>query len=190
MKIYTKTGDKGVTSLYDGTRLEKHSFVFDLLGEMDELSCRIGMLYAILSESCNDRKVQIHPYHTFLPFLKHIQQTLQDINSHIATINEKKKKRLQTIDEKYVQDIEYGIDEIHNKLPPLSNFILPGTTQLDAQCHLCRTQTRKVERMMWKGNSDKAVLLQDVVLKFMNRLSDYFFTLSRLFNEENLQANQ
>ena len=175
MKIYTKTGDKGKTSLYDGKRLNKFSLMFEVLGELDELTCRIGMLHALVK---NDE---------ILKYLRKIQQIIQDINSNIATID--KTKKLPYIGGELIVEIETKIDGMEGKLPKLTRFILPGIGRIDSQVHLCRTQTRKVERLLWKLNNCELngkilnltlVKVDENILKFINRLSDYFFVLSRL----------
>lgn len=183
MKVYTKTGDSGETSLYDGSRAKKYSINFEVLGEIDELSARIGMLCALIVE--ND----------CIYTLRKIQSILQDINSHIATID-KKNKKLPIIKQCIVDDLEMNIDIMEEKNPKLTRFILPGVCMTDAQAQLCRTQARKVERCMVKlhnsneiikGNKGKEEInihlsdfeVDEVILKYMNRLSDYFFVLAR-----------
>ena len=157
--------------------------MFEILGENDELSSRIGMLYSLM----------IIPDDILLllekqkKFLKKTQQTLQDINSILATENEKKREKLRKISIEDVKEIEDNIDEIDKELACLTKFILPGETQIDSQAHLCRTQTRRVERMLWKyynmvvyskeESNYKEMYLY--INKYTNRLSDYFFTLAR-----------
>lgn len=183
MKIYTKTGDKGKTSLYDGKRITKDSVIFEVIGEIDELTSRIGMLYSLVKDQKN-----------ISLYLKKIQQILQDINSNIATID--KTKKIPQIKEELIFEIENNIDEMEEKLPKLTKFILPGINQTDAQAHLCRTQARKVERFLWKlENCTSRELLKNekildltfvkvdiIILKFINRISDYFFVLARLLS--------
>lgn len=165
-KIYTKTGDGGITSLYDGTRMGKDAVFFDILGSNDELTSRIGMVYAILS----DQTPNNNNYNDILPILRNIQQTLQDINSNIA-------RAKVNIDDQIVEILEGHIDTMTAKLPPLTKFILPGERILDAHIHLCRTQTRKVERDIWTMNRSNEV--DPVICRYINRLSDFFFTLAR-----------
>lgn len=183
MKVYTKTGDKGKTSLYDGKRIYKTSLIFEVLGEIDELSSRIGVLYALTNKK--------------YIYLKEIQQTLQDINSNIATLN-KEKKKLPKIEENHINKLEERIDTMDKVLPKLTQFILAGSYTDDAQCHLCRTQARKAERFLWKLDQSinlefvqkgeildlTSIRIDSVILKFMNRLSDYFFVLARFLENE------
>lgn len=175
-KIYTKTGDRGTTSLYCGKRLEKSEHIFDVLGEVDELSSRIGVVFPYLNNQ-SWLKEQ----------LREIQQDLQDINSIIATNNPVKRRKLREITEKDVERLETWIDECDKLLPRLTTFILPGNNFSDSHTHMCRTQTRKVERFLWRlhrqfvvdENEDNINILLSVILKYINRLSDYFFTIGR-----------
>lgn len=166
MKIYTKTGDKGQTSFYDGSRASKSAMNFEVVGEVDELSSRIGMLCALIDGEY------------FSATLRKIQSTLQDINSHIATVN-KSKYKLPELDGDIVTDLETAIDAMEKINPKLTKFILPGVTQRDAQAHLCRTQTRKVERMIIKLRGEQPNIVPDIVLQYINRLSDFFFVFAR-----------
>ena len=142
MKVYTKTGDQGETSLYDGSRAPKYAINFEVLGEIDELSSRIGMLCAYMT----DKK------------LRKIQRTLQDFNSHIATIDQES-KRLPELSPDLVTELEASIDEMEKENTKLTKFILPGVTNFDAQAHLCRTQARKAERALAVLHSTSEVLV-------------------------------
>ena len=179
MKIYTRSGDEGNSSLYDGSRISKSEIFFDVLGELDELSSRIGLLSSLLSSD-----------DTLFEFLRIIQGKIQDINTIIATI--KTKKVLPKITDYDILLIEQQIDNIEKNNEPLTKFILPGVTQLDSQSHLCRTQARKVERYLWKLHNSKdniiktngVIELKDIVIdntitSYVNRLSDLFFVLAR-----------
>ena len=163
MKIYTKTGDSGETDLYDGTRIEKKEQIFDVLGSLDELSAHIGLLILHVKEDKSKF------------FLRDIQQTLLSIGSIVATPNPKEGQKLPTISDEYTIDIEKYIDELDTNLPPLTQFILQGGFSLaESQAHVCRTVTRRTERELLKyGNVDENIF------KYINRLSDLFFTLAR-----------
>lgn len=193
MKIYTKTGDKGVTSLYDGKKMSKRNILFHILGEIDELSSRIGLLSNIIKSNIESSlyKNKIN----LLEQLKKIQKKLQDINSNIATVD-KKGRILPEILEEDTLDLEMLIDIMDNMNSRLTVFILPGASIEDSYCHLCRTQTRKVERYLLelqetdeivcykKGKKelylDLSLLnVDNNVLTFINRLSDFFFCLCR-----------
>lgn len=188
MKVYTKTGDKGTTSLYDGNRAPKYIIIFKLLGEIDELSSRIGML------SVHSKKVLLENDMKFYDILRKIQRTLQDFNSYIATV-EQKNKKLPNIEPDLVSELEEYIDRMESENSKLTKFILPGVTLADAQSHLCRTQARTSERTLCellntseiltvrkKGNnymSLEGFYIPDVIPKYMNRLSDFFFVFAR-----------
>lgn len=165
MKIYTKTGDKGQTSFYDGSRALKCAINFDVVGEVDELSSRIGLLCSLIGEEDSG-------------ILRRIQAILQDINSHIATID-KKKCSLPELSYDVVASLEVAIDSMEKVNPKLTKFILPGVMQTDAQAHLCRTQTRKVERRIIELYNLIPGIVPDVVLQYINRLSDFFFVFAR-----------
>lgn len=165
MKIYTKTGDKGFTHLWDGQKTMKSDIRFTVVGEIDELSSRIGVLISFLPETI---------------FLRKIQTTLQHINSHIVTI--KKQDKLVQIEYDLITELEETIDEIERTNTKLTKFILPGSGSIaDAFAHMCRTQCRKVERILWE--SDNNIILtppnRENIFSYINRLSDYFFVLAR-----------
>lgn len=181
MKIYTKTGDNGKTSLYDGRRIDKNTVVFDVIGELDELTARLGMAVALCDVN-----------HHVANVLRTIQCKIQDINSILATID-KEGKKLPSISEEDVKYLETHIDDYSMVTPKLKAFILPGVTKVDAQIHLCRTQARKCERGLFGINKTEEVLLDHrgkdvdlselvidpVILKYVNRLSDLMFAMSR-----------
>lgn len=158
MKLYTKNGDKGKSSLYDGTILSKADLSFDILGDSDELSSHIGMLASLTDDK--------------IPYLRKIQDRLLDIGSVIAN---GWNKSSPAISEEDVKEIEGLIDSYEEKNSPLTVFILPGVNPSDAQAHICRSVSRRFERGLAsdKGTDDK------YILQYVNRLSDYFFALSR-----------
>ena len=163
MKIYTTTGDAGQTSFFDGSRAPKYSIAFQVLGEVDELSARIGLLCTHLEETYMMRK---------------IQRTLQDFNSHIATID-KTNRKLPVLLDSLVTELEQMIDEMEKTNPKLTKFILPGVTTADSVAHLCRTQARKAERYLIEYRMTELTSLPEVMFKYMNRLSDFFFVFAR-----------
>lgn len=173
-KLYTKTGDKGITSLYDRRRVSKSNFIIDFLGDLDELSAHVGLLcVAVGDESCNKN-------------LRRIQSKLLDIGSSIATT--KKEKRTTDIDAEEVKRIEGWIDDCQQETKDLRKelreFVLPGVTVADAQAHVCRAVARRAERKLCKINEDEQLnqngpYVNSNILQYMNRLSDYFFALSR-----------
>jgi cob(I)alamin adenosyltransferase len=173
MKLYTKTGDSGTTSLYDGSRVEKTNIVFDVLGLNDELSSHIGLLIAHLDKM--DMDLESH----LISQLRNIQANLQYINSIIATPDINKQKKLKHINDTHISEIESWIDFMEKFNPKLTSFILPGVTIEDAQAHICRTSCRKAEREVIKYSKIESFEVSPDILKYMNRLSDYFFSLAR-----------
>ena len=166
MKIYTKRGDLGLTDLYDGSRISKTDEIFDALGTIDELSSHIGMLIYVSNEI-----TEFDLSHD----LRNIQQNLLTIGSNIATPNPKSDQVLPTISEEDVKSLELKIDEMDKQLEPLTVFIkVGGHTQNESQSHICRSVCRRAERCILKCMNDGGIINQ-----YMNRLSDYFFTLAR-----------
>lgn len=169
-KIYTKTGDKGFSSTFTGERRPKEDQIFEALGNTDELSSAIGLA----REYCLDNG------HTFTEQLDKIQCILQDVGSNIATPRSSARdshiKKTQFTNTP-TADLESWIDEFTKELPPLTNFILPSGGKSSAALHLARTVCRRAERsvapVVRSGEADPDVA------KFLNRLSDYLFTVAR-----------
>lgn len=174
IKLYTKTGDKGTTSLYDMRRVGKHSSVFEALGDLDELSAHIGHLTSCLHCEYEDTK-----------FLRRVQSKLLDIGSNLATIE--RRDRVPMLTEDDIKDVENHIDLCESRNKPLREFILPGVNQCDSIAHICRAVTRRAERHMWKYRNETSespvFYTGEEIFIFMNRLSDYFFALSRNLSE-------
>lgn len=170
-KLYTKKGDNGVTSLYDGTKLPKKSDIFDVLGDLDELGSNIGLL---CSKFDNPDE-----------YLREIQVKLLDIGSNIAVLDDAKRKSVPEITEDDVKKIESCIDQCEQNTGKLTEFLLCGVGEDDAQCHVCRSISRRVERSMWKINGsgyDKLFSENPNIMKYMNRLSDFFFAYARVLS--------
>jgi cob(I)alamin adenosyltransferase len=183
MKIYTKKGDTGKSSLYDGTITSKSDEIFDVLGTSDELTSNIGMLIALISERYNDDNDDNddddddnddYTKDMLKERLRKIQGSLQYINSELATPDIDKRKKLTTITELDVKNLEDTIDELENFNDKLTRFILPGVSVIDSQSHICRTITRRLERELCKINIESKLIMM-----FVNRLSDFFFVLAR-----------
>ncbi len=166
MKIYTKTGDEGKTGLIGGTRVMKNDVRIEAYGTVDELNSFIGLLasYDLL-------KPEVH-------FLEKIQHRLFAVGSHLATdrskINLHEASIIQPDD---IKEIESEIDRLNENLPELRAFILPGGSTEGGICHICRTVSRRAERRILDLNDIYPVDKQ--IIMFVNRLSDYFFVLSR-----------
>lgn len=168
MKIYTKTGDKGQTSLVGGARVSKAHDKIEAYGTVDELNSTIGLIISMST--------------TNTVFLTQIQHKLFNIGSLLAA-EEDLSFELPSIDDSDIELLENEIDTLNSGLPKLKNFILPGGSLSSAQTHVARCICRRAER--------RVVLLADdryqMVIAYLNRLSDYLFILSReLLREENI----
>lgn len=170
MKVYTKSGDKGITSLLGGNRVSKAHLRIEAYGTVDELNAYIGML--------KDQQVNTSKD----PFLKEIQDRLFTIGAELATSPDKKNVKKPDILEEDVSHLEEEIDRIENLLPLLKNFILPGGHPVVSYCHLARTVCRRAERRVIAINELEPV--SEIIIKYLNRLSDYLFVLGRLISKE------
>lgn len=164
MKIYTKTGDKGTTSLYGGERISKDDIRIEAYGTVDELNSHLGLLMSKIGSEAD---------HTFL---KEIQNRLFDIGSHLATIPGKNLS-LPEIKEIHITKLETEMDNIESMTEPLKTFILPSGSEKIALSHICRTICRRAERRVIALDNSFTHYAQHI--KYLNRLSDYFFMLSR-----------
>jgi cob(I)alamin adenosyltransferase len=169
MKLYTKTGDNGQTGLIGGTRVAKNDVRLEAYGTVDELNSFIGLL-----TTCSIPESEIS-------FLRYIQNKLFAIGSQLATDTTKVELNSASIlDKNSVLLVENEIDKLDDKLSELTSFILPGGSQAASFCHICRTITRRTERRLFDMNLFYSV--DSEVFIFFNRLSDYFFVLSRFLN--------
>ncbi|XP_013782944.1 cob(I)yrinic acid a,c-diamide adenosyltransferase, mitochondrial-like [Limulus polyphemus] len=170
-KIYTRTGDGGKSYLFTGERRPKDDMVFEALGSTDELSCNIGLARVIVKGLTDQLDVE----------LEKIQCVLQDVGSAVATpkssAREAHLKRTEFSPE-LVDELEEWIDKHTEHLPPLKNFILPSGGQSSAYFHVARAICRRAERRVYPLISAGEV--DPDVLKYLNRLSDYLFTVARL----------
>lgn len=172
-KVYTKTGDRGDTSLVGGSRVSKSDTLIDLYGEVDNLNSFIGFGMSSLDEKLFKEELDL---------LKEIQNNLFNLGSLLACEKEKRETfSLPTVKSELIKKIESRIDELSNELPPMKNFVLPGGSEQSSRFHMCRTIARGVERKLIKYfiEHDDDVLNSKELL---NRLSDYFFTISRVAN--------
>ena len=179
--IYTRTGDKGTTSLYNGERKPKTDPTFETLGLIDNLNSQIGFAKEQWNVSINSAKTEED--FSEIEQLEHIQSRLFEIGSHVATPRDSAKgeadKKIYTaFDDAHIDTLEKWIDEHDSGLEPLKNFILPGGGLGSASLHLCRTSCRTVERSLFHLIQDGKA--DDNVGRYINRLSDYFFILSRV----------
>ncbi len=170
MKIYTKTGDSGTTSLIGGTRLSKAHIRIDAYGTVDELNAYIGLL--------RDQPVNS----TRRNLLKEIQDRLFTIGSHLASEPDQIRKKLPDLHESDVALLETEMDAMDAELPTLRAFVLPGGHESVSFGHVARTVCRRTERAVILLHEHEAV--EEIVIRYLNRLSDYLFVLCRLMTQE------
>lgn len=165
MKIYTKTGDSGTTSLFGGKRVSKADIRINAYGTVDEVNSWVGLL--------RDQEVNTGRTDALLQ----IQDRLFTIGSTLATEPGNSKVKIPALGEEDVTFLEGAIDQMETELPPLRSFILPGGHPAVSFCHLTRTVCRRAERLVIDLATAEPV--DPLVIKYLNRLSDYFFVLSR-----------
>lgn len=172
-KIYTKTGDKGLTSLMDGSRVPKNNIRVETYGTIDELNAVLG---TVLSEVASSKYLVA----SIEEELEQIQNDLFELGSFLADPTMNLEPRTMSYFDSRVQGFEKQIDKMTEELPPLTNFILPGGGRAGAQLHVARTITRRVERRIIELSQAESV--DGLVIRYFNRLSDLFFTMSRYVN--------
>ena len=165
MKIYTKSGDKGETSLFGGERVKKNHLSIKAYGTIDELNSWIGLI----KDNMGDKETDL---------LISVQEQLFTIGSYLATGNNKKMMiHLPPLSSYCTIKLEKSIDKIQNLLPEMKNFILPGGSILSSYCHIARCVCRRAERLTIETAEIQEV--SPIIIEFLNRLSDYLFVLSR-----------
>lgn len=174
MKIYTKTGDSGQTSLYTGERVAKNEAIIEAIGSVDECNSSIGVAIAFLPLPCQSVKEQ----------LTRIQHALFDVGAAIATPRTRAsslKLEKTRFDQEGTEQLEEWIDAMQKELPPLRTFILPGGHPAGSFLHLARSLCRRAERAVVPLKEHAEV--SEPVFAYLNRLSDYLFVLSRYVNK-------
>jgi len=212
--LYTKTGDNGTSSLYNGTRVKKDSIYFECLGDIDELNSNLGLVKAFWRDEMDLSVIKLYnapgagalfykhekcvdsgkyyEWFSLSKYIHEIQCNLMDISTQIATPF---KDNLESwvskvgISKEIISDIEKNIDRLDSVLPPLKNFVVPSGNKLISQIHVCRSITRRCERKyvgilncgdLNEYTQNNTLLEQmNIPTKYLNRLSDYFFALSR-----------
>lgn len=165
MKIYTKKGDDGTTGLLGGTRLPKHHLRIECYGTVDELNSFIGMLRDhVASSQWTDELIKI-------------QEELFTIGSNLAADPEKNRMTLPEVTEADILHLEQQMDEMDKHLPEMRAFVLPGGHPAVSVCHVCRCVCRRAERLCVALKEAEPV--DPLILKYLNRLSDFFFVLAR-----------
>jgi cob(I)alamin adenosyltransferase len=164
--VYTKTGDRGTTSLVGGKRVSKSDVRIESYGTTDELNAFVGLLMT----EAGDRED--------LDFLRFVQHKLFTVGSYLATDPENTELRIESrVRPESIARVEQEIDRIDSALPPVKHFLLPGGGRAAALAHVCRTVCRRAERQLYR--LQETAQMEDAVLIFVNRLSDYFFVLAR-----------
>lgn len=172
MKIYTKTGDKGQTSLVSGKRVAKYHLRIESYGTVDELNSYIGM---VRDQEVNEKRKDD---------LKEIQDRLFTIGSLLASEPENQKKKVPDLHEADIEFLEKKIDEIDAELPPMRFFILPGGHISISMGHIARTVCRRAERLVLKLSQEEEIVEGELITRYLNRLSDYLFVLCRKMHQE------
>ena len=182
MKIYTKTGDKGTTALFGGTRVPKHHMRIDSYGTIDELNAHIGLI--------RDQEINAQ----YQAVLIGIQDKLFTVGAVLATDPKKAilksgKERLNIpkVSTEDIQQLEDEIDQMNAALPPMTHFVLPGGHQTVSFCHIARCVCRRAERLATALHELEP--FQAEVLIYLNRLSDYLFVLARKLSHD-LKADE
>lgn len=170
MKIYTKTGDKGETSLLGGTRTSKADLQIEAYGNVDELNSYIGLIRDVISNEM------------VLNELLFVQDRLFTIGSHLANDGTKNGIKLPILGEADIQQLESSIDAMNEKLPPMHAFILPGGHTTVSFIHVARCICRRAERSVVRLAAENTIHL--IIIQYLNRLSDYLFVLARKFAKD------
>lgn len=182
MKIYTKTGDKGTTALFGGTRVPKHHLRIESYGTVDELNSWMGLI--------RDQKINSH----YKDIIATIQDKLFTVGAVLATDpekmvlkNGKERLNIEKISNADIELLEQEMDKMNESLPQMTHFILPGGHTTVSYCHIARTVCRRAERLASHLNENEP--FEANVLSYINRLSDYLFVLSRKLSKD-LDANE
>lgn len=166
MKIYTKTGDKGMTSLVGGTRVAKNSVRLEAYGGVDELNSYLGFIRSFEIDAVAKQEIVA------------IQNILFSVGGNLATDTTVEGLEVKlVVKEEDVTHLEQAMDKMDMELPPLMSFILPGGDPAAAVCHIARTVCRRVERRILDVAEEYPV--DELLIKYINRLSDYLFVLAR-----------
>lgn len=170
MKIYTKTGDKGQTSLIGGTRVPKHHIRIEAYGTIDELNSSIGLI--------RDQQIDKHSK----DILVEIQDRLFTIGSYLASDPVKSKMKIPELKEEDITLLEKEMDAMNEILPEMRSFVLPGGHTTVSFCHIARCICRRAERLIVHLSENEEV--QALVKIYINRLSDYLFVLARKLSHD------
>ena len=170
MKIYTRKGDDGTTSLIGGVRIPKHDLRIESYGTVDELNSYVGL---IRDQDIDKRHIGV---------LLEIQDRLFSIGSHLASDPVKSRMVLPELSDDDITLLETEIDKMDQELEPMRSFVLPGGNTIVSYVHIARCVCRRAERLV--VHLSENTIVDEKIVKYLNRLSDYFFTLSRKLTKE------
>lgn len=165
-RIYTRTGDSGTTAIHGGLRVPKTDIRIEANGCIDELNVAVGSV-----------RTSLQADHEWQPLLRGIQLNLMTAMSLVATRSDMREKNPNSLPEDLVDALEHCIDEINRQCSPADSFILPGGIPLASSLHQARVLARKAERWLWRLHEEDPV--PEIILIYLNRLSDLFFIMSR-----------
>lgn len=168
MRIYTKTGDSGETSLYDGKRVKKDDIRVESYGTIDELNSMLGLARNFI----DDKEI--------VEIIYRIQRELFNVAGELATENSEKFKA--KVAEEQIKYLEETIDNYLEKMPKMDKFIIPGTNKASASLHVARTICRRAERRILTLNKEEYV--SEILIKYVNRLSDTIYALARYLESD------
>ena len=175
MKIYTKTGDKGETSLLGGKRVSKSCLAMRVIGEVDELNASLGVVVARLDKMDPTEEIE-----NLANFVQTIQRDLFKVGAELAAIQGPLENQVEKVDGLRVEEMERYVDLFWGQMPELRNFILPGGSIAGAEIHKARTTCRRVERHL--VDFAKTTPLRPELNVYINRLSDFLFAAARFIN--------
>ncbi len=170
MKIYTKSGDKGTTSLIGGTRVPKYDLRIESYGTVDELSAWVGLI----RDQEIDKEIVVN--------LIEVQDRLFTIESMLACDTDPSKLQIAEIADQDIQFLEQQIDIMTKELPVLKSFLISGGHTIVSYCHIARTVCRRAERLVIRLSEEQNI--NSLILVYLNRLSDYLFVLSRKIGKD------
>ncbi|MFT8369108.1 MAG: cob(I)yrinic acid a,c-diamide adenosyltransferase [Acetobacter papayae] len=174
-RVVTRGGDSGQTSLGDGSRVGKDSLRIEVLGALDELNAVLGLVRAHATQPGGQAETRVEEE------LATLQNLLFDMGAELCVPEGPKTSRVKPVAEHVVTELEGWIERMRADQQPLSGFVLPGGALAACWAHMARTQTRRAERQLVALGRHET--LNPVLLKILNRMSDYFFVLARYFNQ-------
>ena len=172
-KVYTKTGDRGLTSIVGGHKVSKSNLRVSAFGEIEELNVHIGFCILEIKANVGNCLSEIN-------YLKRIQHELFNLGNMIATLSQNFNSKMPAINEFDIEYMEGKIDSLNKSLPNLNSFILPGGSDLSLKFHITRSVCRRCERLVVQLSESEKI--DNLVIKYLNRLSDFLFVISRWAN--------